>query len=189
MSIQPPQGAGGWLPDPTGRYEYRYWDGASWTAAVMRAGQVDSDPDFVATLAAVTAATPVAPPTPPSAPAAAQAPVPSPNDRLTSLPPEVAQERVSIQLSMLGFQPLQVGPGRIDAVAATKGQANGLLVVLLLLVWIVPGIVYWVVASRTTTHRVYLTFVPNGTGTRVGVQSSTPRGYQLIGPALTQLPW
>lgn len=94
-----------------------------------------------------------------------------------------------MQLAMLGFQPVQVGPGRIDAVAATKGTANGLLVVLLLLIWIVPGIVYWVVASRTTTHRVYLTFVPNGTGTRVGVQSSTPRGYQMIGPALAQLPW
>jgi hypothetical protein len=34
----------GWLSDPTGRFEYRYWDGSSWTAHVSRAGQTTSDP-------------------------------------------------------------------------------------------------------------------------------------------------
>lgn len=34
----------GWLADPTGRFEYRYWDGSSWTDHVSRAGQPSSDP-------------------------------------------------------------------------------------------------------------------------------------------------
>ena len=33
-----------WLADPTGRHEFRYWDGSSWTDHVSDAGQVSSDP-------------------------------------------------------------------------------------------------------------------------------------------------
>ncbi|HKY67049.1 MAG TPA: DUF2510 domain-containing protein [Acidimicrobiales bacterium] len=35
--------APGWLPDPTGRHEYRYWDGASWTSDVSDAGTTAID--------------------------------------------------------------------------------------------------------------------------------------------------
>jgi hypothetical protein len=31
MSMQAQPGQPGWLPDPTGRFESRYWDGTSWT--------------------------------------------------------------------------------------------------------------------------------------------------------------
>lgn len=34
----------GWHPDPTGRFELRYWDGATWTAHVSRGGQQAEDP-------------------------------------------------------------------------------------------------------------------------------------------------
>lgn len=34
----------GWHPDPTGRYQLRYWDGASWTAHVSIQGVQGSDP-------------------------------------------------------------------------------------------------------------------------------------------------
>ena len=34
----------GWLPDPEGRYEYRWWDGRSWTDQVSRHGQVATAP-------------------------------------------------------------------------------------------------------------------------------------------------
>ena len=37
-------GGGGWHPDPTGRYEQRYWDGQRWTAHVVRGGVQASDP-------------------------------------------------------------------------------------------------------------------------------------------------
>lgn len=35
--------APGWLPDPTGRHEYRYWDGASWSSDVSDAGTTAVD--------------------------------------------------------------------------------------------------------------------------------------------------
>lgn len=34
----------GWHPDPTRRFEYRYWDGAAWSDRVSRGGQVFTDP-------------------------------------------------------------------------------------------------------------------------------------------------
>ena len=33
-----------WYKDPSGRYEYRYWDGQKWTEHVSRAGTVYKDP-------------------------------------------------------------------------------------------------------------------------------------------------
>lgn len=33
----------GWFPDPTGRHEHRYWDGAQWTATVADAGTTTTD--------------------------------------------------------------------------------------------------------------------------------------------------
>ena len=33
-----------WYKDPSGRFEYRYWDGAKWTDNVSRAGVADKDP-------------------------------------------------------------------------------------------------------------------------------------------------
>lgn len=33
-----------WYPDPSGRYEYRYWDGSKWTDNVSRAGVTYKDP-------------------------------------------------------------------------------------------------------------------------------------------------
>ena len=36
--------AAGWYPDPTGRFEFRYFDGADWTGSVSRAGEQFVDP-------------------------------------------------------------------------------------------------------------------------------------------------
>jgi len=38
-----PSGAG-WHPDPTGRHQQRYWDGQTWTDAVVDGGQQSNDP-------------------------------------------------------------------------------------------------------------------------------------------------
>jgi hypothetical protein len=50
MSVQP-----GWQPDPTGRHQYRYWDGSAWSDAVADNGRQGSDP-FAVTEAVNTAA-------------------------------------------------------------------------------------------------------------------------------------
>lgn len=36
--------AGMWAPDPSGRFEYRWWDGQQWTASVSRGGVTSQDP-------------------------------------------------------------------------------------------------------------------------------------------------
>jgi hypothetical protein len=42
-SDQPLSGPAGWRPDPTGRHELRYWDGALWTMHVSDRGVPDFD--------------------------------------------------------------------------------------------------------------------------------------------------
>lgn len=32
-----------WAPDPSGRHQYRWWDGAAWTASVHSAGITSTD--------------------------------------------------------------------------------------------------------------------------------------------------
>lgn len=34
----------GWLPDPYGRFQQRYWDGSRWTGHVATAGTASVDP-------------------------------------------------------------------------------------------------------------------------------------------------
>jgi Protein of unknown function (DUF2510) len=53
-----------WLPDPTGRFQYRYWDGSQWSAAVSRQGSQETD--VLSTQPPAPAAS--APPPPPVAP-------------------------------------------------------------------------------------------------------------------------
>jgi hypothetical protein len=39
-----PAAPAGWLVDPTGRHEHRYWDGIAWTAHVADEGEQETDP-------------------------------------------------------------------------------------------------------------------------------------------------
>lgn len=50
-----------WYPDPTGRYEYRYYNGVAWTADVSRNGERTVDPLGVSTSTVPAMATPTAP--------------------------------------------------------------------------------------------------------------------------------
>jgi len=52
----------GWYADPTGRFQYRYWDGATWTDETSSHGEVTTDPLFappVSTSAALVADSPL----------------------------------------------------------------------------------------------------------------------------------
>ena len=63
-----------WLPDPTGRFQYRYWDGSEWSAAVSRQGSQETDelssqpppPDAATPLSPVGSPAPAPPPWPAS---------------------------------------------------------------------------------------------------------------------------
>ncbi len=72
----------GWLPDPSGRYEWRYWDGG-WTNRVANSTPTGAEP------AAVAPAPPPPPDPAPHAPASAPAPAPTP------APPEAAAPTVA----------------------------------------------------------------------------------------------
>lgn len=37
-ALAPPQVAAGWLEDPSGRHQLRYWDGSSWSSIVSDEG-------------------------------------------------------------------------------------------------------------------------------------------------------
>jgi Protein of unknown function (DUF2510) len=38
----------GWLPDPMGRYQFRYWNGEEWTDQVSTSGSQETDPHGLA---------------------------------------------------------------------------------------------------------------------------------------------
>ena len=40
----PPSVPPGWLPDPSGRHQLRYWDGSAWTANVSDGGNQSTEP-------------------------------------------------------------------------------------------------------------------------------------------------
>src|SRR5262245_4434540 len=55
-----------WLPDPTGRFEHRYWNGTEWTEHVSRAGRPSTDP--LTAQPSLPPSTPLAPSTVPPEP-------------------------------------------------------------------------------------------------------------------------
>jgi hypothetical protein len=187
MSTQVPAGQPGWLADPTGRFDSRYWDGSRWTPAVMRDGEVDTDPEAQPTAPSSGPSILPDPPAPEQTVMPHVAP-PAASDRITSLAAAEAQARVSQMLPMTGATITQTTPGRIDGMLTVKREPNWIVVVLLLLLWIIPGLIYWYVASRPITERFSLVFVPAATGTRISVQTGPKVMEQLI-PVMGQLPW
>ncbi len=102
----------GWHPDPTGRFEHRYWDGTTWTDNVSVAGQMHHDP--VVTLpepAAVVAPDPEPEPVPPEPEPVAPpdlAPVPG---TLDDVPPPVAPQTVPASHDFFAEGPSARAPG------------------------------------------------------------------------------
>ena len=44
VAVEEPAAAAGWYADPSGRHQYRYWEGATWTPSVADDGQASLDP-------------------------------------------------------------------------------------------------------------------------------------------------
>ena len=104
-----PEGAPppGWLRDPMGRHEFRYWDGTTWTEHVSDAGAASVDPLQTGAPTPMTVAPPVAPV---AAPVAAQ-PIPvmpftpvEVADIAVRLDPAAARDAVVREFSGRGFR-------------------------------------------------------------------------------------
>lgn len=79
--------AAGWQPDPTGRFEHRYWDGSRWTDNVSNAGVASTDPyEAAGGDATVADATTPEEPVPPADTTAAW-PAPTPGAAFPPAPP------------------------------------------------------------------------------------------------------
>lgn len=183
----PGQGGASWLPDPTGRFELRYWDGHEWTTAVQTGGQVLSDaeplPEGEPGAARAAAATP-----PPIVGGPSYVPAAGPGDRYTSLAPDEAQRQLGQKLQMEGWTIAVPTRERFELTLTIPGHPNMVIGLLLALLWVLPGLIYFMRKSRATELRASLIFIPNGDGTRIAVQASS-EAMQRLGGVMAMLPW
>jgi actin-like ATPase involved in cell morphogenesis len=105
--------AAGWQPDPTGRHEYRYWNGTEWTDDVSDGGVTATDAMPEAASAAI--------PTPASAPPSASPVPPTTPARRSRLPVVIAAAAVVVVL-VVGFLVLKGGG---DSGGSGEGTVTG----------------------------------------------------------------
>ena len=181
-----PESVAGWFPDPSGRFEARFWDGGQWTGAVMTNGEVKSDsgtdpaasPPLSVSAATGGGGGAVVPPSP----------TPGRNERTTTLPPAEAQVRLVQALSMHGARIEMSGQGQIRATVDIKGKVSIPLLGILLFFFVVPAIVYWVYAERPQPHSVTFTIAACPQGSWVTASGDRPM-QATIATVLAQLPW
>ncbi len=136
VPLTPPKGTNpplppGWHPDPTGHFDYRYWDGSRWTQHVSKEGNQTLDqgevgPPASPVQAPQPAAVGVPTPTVSAAPAAAEKSVPffGARGRAKELAAEVERLRARMaQLEQLGI--LSVAELE-DRRSALRDEADGL---------------------------------------------------------------
>jgi hypothetical protein len=189
--------AAGWYPDPTGRFDDRYWNGNNWTPAVKRAEQVESDPEAVPGVFAADgdSAYPTIQP-PPSASgsdtgqgvAPPEWPRRATGDRHTSLPLADAQQEVVRVLPLTGIQVKNQQPGLVQAVVPMKGETNVAVAVILCLLCIIPGIIYLIASSRTRMLPAAVHLAQSSPGTTVITIQAAPAPRQAVLSALGTLP-
>lgn len=81
-----PAGPAGWLADPTGRHQHRYWDGTDWTDDVADQGATSVDPFKPAPAPAPEVASPEPEPAPVSPEPALVLPTPTVAPVVTTKP-------------------------------------------------------------------------------------------------------
>jgi Protein of unknown function (DUF2510) len=137
----------GWQPDPTGRFQYRYWDGTAWSQHVSTNGAQQSDPLGAA-------------PTPPASPGAWSQPTTptspiSAGARQPSTPVKVlvlAGASALVLGSLLPWVRATAGP-----FSATRNGIDGDGVLTLILAVAAAG-TFWLVTQRTVALVLALVF-------------------------------
>jgi hypothetical protein len=183
--VSPPAG---WYPDPTGRFPQRQWDGSEWAAAVVgESGGEILDQLFVTAsrLDAEIAA-------PQRLAHASGVGMPQTGGtratRYTSLVPELAARQLANSLQLLGTIELtQVDASTVQGVVRIKGQINWIIAVVLICIYLVPGIVYIVWAQREKQDPFRLMLSPEVGGTRVTLECP-PNTQPMLARALASLP-
>jgi hypothetical protein len=200
MTGQVMAGQPGWHRDPAGRFDSRYWDGSRWTSAVMRNGQVDTDPlelnsamDGIGS--ASTKGIGESGSSTGAAPVASMGPQPAifavgwtAADPFISLAPAEAHARIVQPLPIGGITLADNSPGRLSAQVSAAGEPNWIVVVALCFLWLLPGLVYWYVKSRSVAHLLVVQLLPAKLGIRIAVQGDAV-ALERIAPVLAQLPW
>jgi Protein of unknown function (DUF2510) len=190
-------GVAGWYPDPVGRFDDRYWDGGSWTSAVKRRDQVESDPEAVpAKYAARENSASFTIPTPQSGgdPLNGQRGVPpewprgATGDRQISLPLADAQREVVRVLPLARIRVTDQQPGLVQATVPIEGETNLALAIFLCLACLIPGIIYAIASSRTRLRPAAVHLAPSSLRTTVITIQAAPAPRQAVLSALATLP-
>jgi hypothetical protein len=193
-------GQPGWHRDPAGRFDSRYWDGSRWTSAVMRNGQVDTDPRELDSAAdgigpASTTGIGGSVSSTGAAPVASMGPQPAifaagwtAADRFTSLAPAEAHARIVQLLPLGGITLTDNSPGRLSAQVSAAEEPNWIVVVALCFLWLLPGLIYWYIKSRPVAHPLVVQLLPAELGTQIKLQGDAV-ALERIAPVLAQLPW
>lgn len=188
-------GNAGWHPDPTGRFEERYWDGSTWTSAVKRGEQVESDPESVPEVSADGNSASPTTPSPASAASTGRT-VAAPawpqgggsGDRQTSLSPPEAQREIVRVLPLAGILVKSEQPGQVHAAIPVKGETNVALVIILCFICIIPGIIYAIVSSRTSMMPATIQLASSPSGSTIITIQAAPGPRQAVLSALGTLP-
>jgi hypothetical protein len=108
-----------WYADPTGRHQYRYWNGTEWTDQVADNQVTSTDPPLMSTSETALAAEP--------APGAPPAPAPGPNPFMAPAPgpkaPKQPGNPVWAWVSLVGAVALIVG-AFLNAASASVGNGG-----------------------------------------------------------------
>jgi hypothetical protein len=113
----------GWLPDPSGGHEYRYWDGVAWTDNVSDGGTTSTDPMPAAVPEPATG--PATEPSAAGATPARPAPPPAPRRKAKSRVP-IALAAAVVVLLVVGVLVIKGGGGGggESGTGTFKGHAN-----------------------------------------------------------------
>ena len=155
----------------------------------MRGAKVLSDPDLFSepeVTSGATIAPPVDLPDPGAGPSFVSAP--SPSDWYTSLNPDEAARRIVRLAQGQGWTVNVSAPGRLDLEFTIRHRKpNFAIGCLLSLLFIVPGIIYGILARLPRHLRVSLMLAPTEGGTRI-VPSGTRNAVGRLSPIVGMLP-
>jgi hypothetical protein len=187
--------APGWNPDPTGRHEYRYWDGSTWTDDVSDNGITSVDPVSAPAATAASAATaPFEPTQPYGGEPGGYGSTPAPGGYGSSRAPggfgTPAGGPFGAQGGPSGQFPPAFGSGGYPAAKPPRsGPPGGVIAALVVAAVVVLGVVGFIVFSgdddpETTTDT---TGSPGTTAAPGSETTAAPATDTTVGPETTDV--